>query len=79
MAKYKLTYFDFSGSRGEECRLALHVAGVEFEDNRISREAWQILKPSTPYGAVPILETPGKPPLAQYLAAMPCSFAGGLV
>jgi glutathione S-transferase len=65
MAQYKLTYFDFSGSRGEECRLALHVAGVEFEDNRISREAWQVLKPSSPYGAVPFLETPGKPVLAQ--------------
>jgi glutathione S-transferase len=65
MAKYKLTYFDFSGSRGEECRLALHVAGVDFEDNRITRETWQALKASTPYGAVPVLELEGKPPLAQ--------------
>ena len=30
MDKLKLTYFDFSGSRGEECRLAFAVAGVEF-------------------------------------------------
>jgi prostaglandin-H2 D-isomerase / glutathione transferase len=65
MPKYKLTYFDFSGSRGEECRLALHVAGVDFEDCRINQETWAKLKPSTPYGAVPVLETAGKPPLAQ--------------
>jgi len=65
MPQYKLTYFDFSGSRGEECRLALFVAGVDFEDNRISNEAWQALKPTSPYGALPILERAGKPPLAQ--------------
>lgn len=65
MMKYKLTYFDFSGSRGEECRLALHAAGVEFEDCRLTQEQWAKLKASTPYGAVPVLEAPGKPPLAQ--------------
>jgi glutathione S-transferase len=65
MQRYRLTYFDFSGSRGEECRLAMHVAGVEFEDRRITQEAWSTLKASAPYGALPMLETPGKPPLAQ--------------
>jgi glutathione S-transferase len=65
MAKYKLTYFDFSGSRGEECRLALHAAGVDFEDCRLTQEQWAAQKASTPYGAVPVLETAGKPPLAQ--------------
>lgn len=35
MSKPKLTYFDAPASRGEECRLALHIAGVPFEDNRI--------------------------------------------
>jgi glutathione S-transferase len=65
MVQYKLTYFDFSGSRGEECRLALHVAGVDFVDQRITREAWLELKPSTPYGSVPVLEAEGKPALAQ--------------
>jgi glutathione S-transferase len=65
MVQYKLTYFDFSGSRGEECRLALHVAGVDFVDQRITREAWLALKPSTPYGSVPVLEAEGKPALAQ--------------
>lgn len=65
MTKPKLTYFDAAVSRGEECRLALHVAGVAFDDNRISRDAWAALKPTSPFGGLPILELPGKPPLAQ--------------
>jgi prostaglandin-H2 D-isomerase / glutathione transferase len=65
MARYKLTYFDFSGSRGDECRLALYVAGVDFDDNRISQPTFAALKPETPYGSLPILEEAGKPPLAQ--------------
>ena len=65
MSKPKLTYFDFSASRGEECRLALHLAGVDFEDNRIGREAWLALKPTTPFGSLPVLEIEGQPPIAQ--------------
>lgn len=65
MTGYKLTYFDFSGSRGEECRLALHLAGVPFEDRRINQADWPALKASTPYGSMPVLEAPGLPPLAQ--------------
>lgn len=65
MATYKLTYFDASVSRGEECRLALHLAGVDFEDNRIKSEEWARLKEWAPFGALPVLETAGKPPLAQ--------------
>lgn len=65
MSKPKLTYFDFSGSRGEECRTALFVAGVDFEDNRIQFDAWSALKPETPYRSLPTLEMEGKPPLAQ--------------
>jgi prostaglandin-H2 D-isomerase / glutathione transferase len=65
MATYKLTYFDASVSRGEECRLALHLAGVDFEDNRIKSEEWSRLKESAPFAALPVLETAGKPPLAQ--------------
>ena len=37
MTKPKLTYFDAPVSRGEECRLALHLAGVDFEDDRLKR------------------------------------------
>ena len=65
MATPKLTYFDAPVSRGEECRLALHCAGVEFEDVRIKREAWPARKPTTPFGSLPVFELPGRPPLAQ--------------
>ncbi len=56
----KLTYFDFDGSRGMECRVALRLAGVAFEDVRLAREQWAALKPSSPYGAMPILEHEGR-------------------
>lgn len=65
MSKPKLTYFDLPVSRGEECRLALHLAGIDFEDERLTREQWLARKPSTPFGSVPVLELPGHPPLAQ--------------
>lgn len=56
----RLTYFDFPGSRGEECRLALHVAGVDFHDQRLSREQWMERKATTPFGGLPIYEEDGK-------------------
>ena len=65
MTKPRLTYFDAPMSRGEECRLALHLAGIDFEDRRIKFDEWAALKPTTPFGAMPVLELPGKPALAQ--------------
>jgi prostaglandin-H2 D-isomerase / glutathione transferase len=65
MAKPKLIYFDAPVSRGEECRLALHIVGVDFEDVRINRKDWPALKPKMPFGALPVLEIPGRPALAQ--------------
>lgn len=65
MNKPRLTYFDFAGSRGEECRIALYLAGIDFEDIRIPAAEWPALKPTTPFGSLPILEIAGKPPLAQ--------------
>ncbi len=64
MSKPRLVYFDFAGSRGEECRMALYLAGVDFEDVRIQSSDWPALKPGTPFGALPVLEMPGKAPLA---------------
>jgi glutathione S-transferase len=64
MDKPKLTYFDAPASRGEECRLALHLAGVDFEDVRVKGADWPALKPTTPYGGMPIYELPGRPRLA---------------
>jgi glutathione S-transferase len=63
--KITLTYFDIAASRGEECRLALHAAGVAFTDNRIGREQWLELKPKTPFGSLPTLEIEGRGILAQ--------------
>jgi glutathione S-transferase len=65
MTKPRLTYFDAPASRGEECRLALHLAGVDFEDVRVKGTDWPQLKNQTPFGGMPILELPGKPPLGQ--------------
>lgn len=65
MQKPKLTYFDAPVSRGEECRLALHIAGVDFEDVRIKPADWPALKPTTPFGGLPTYEEPGRPLLAQ--------------
>src|SRR5947207_194769 len=65
MAKTTLTYFDFSGSRGEECRLALHLAGIPFQDERLTRAQWDARKASSPFGALPILTVEGKPPLGE--------------
>lgn len=65
MNRPRLTYFDAPVSRGEECRLALQLAGVDFDDHRIRREDWPAMKETTPYGALPVLDLPGHPPLAQ--------------
>ncbi len=65
MTKPRLTYFDMAASRGEECRLAFAIAGVDFDDNRLTREQWIALKPSTPFGSLPVLDLPGQPPIAQ--------------
>jgi len=64
MSKPRLIYFDAPVSRGEECRLALHLAGIDFEDVRVSSAAWPTMKEHTPYGGLPVLELPGRPALA---------------
>lgn len=63
MTKPKLYYFDAPVSRGEECRLALHLAGVDFEDVRIPFAQWPERKSKTPFGSLPVLEIPDKPAL----------------
>lgn len=65
MSKPRLIYFDAPVSRGEECRLALHLADIDFEDVRITRRDWPALKPDTPFGTLPVLEIPGRPPIGQ--------------
>lgn len=55
-----LTYFDFEGSRGLACRLALSIAGVPFTDIRLDRPQWAELKPSTPFGGLPLFSQNGR-------------------
>eukprot|EP01091_Cochliopodium_minus_P018091 TRINITY_DN7253_c0_g1_i3.p1 TRINITY_DN7253_c0_g1~~TRINITY_DN7253_c0_g1_i3.p1 ORF type:complete len:211 (-),score=56.84 TRINITY_DN7253_c0_g1_i3:355-987(-) len=54
MSKLKLTYFNSPG-RAEGIRIALFMGGVEFEDERISKEEFVNRKQSLPYLAVPVL------------------------
>ena len=60
MSKLKLTYFDFDGGRGEPARLALHIGGIPFEDERISPKDWPQFRDRTPFQAMPTLEVDGK-------------------
>jgi prostaglandin-H2 D-isomerase / glutathione transferase len=55
-----LIYFDFDGSRGEAARLAMHIAGIPFEDRRIARKDWSAQRDTTPYQSLPVLEVDGK-------------------
>ncbi len=65
MPKTTLTYFDTPSSRGEECRLALHLAGVPFTDERLKPAEFAARKSAFPFGALPVLTVEGHPPLAQ--------------
>jgi glutathione S-transferase len=65
MPNTTLTYFDIAASRGEECRLALHLAGVPFHDERLKRDQFAARRASLPFGALPVLTVEGHPPLAQ--------------
>ena len=65
MPKVKLTYFDLR-ARGEPCRLLLAYGGIKYEDERIPWEypfgpdsTWSKLKPTIPFGQLPILNWDG--------------------
>ena len=64
LAGSKLTYFGIPG-RGEAVRLALTIGGVDFEDERVPFQAWGKVKPTTPWGTVPVLELADGSQLAQ--------------
>jgi len=72
MPTYKLVYFDLRG-RAEVIRLLFAAAGVPYEDYRVERSRWSELKPSTPFGQIPVLEVDGvrlcqSKAIARYLA-----------
>lgn len=59
MSKFKLTYFDFDGGRGEPIRIAFHAAGVDFEDHRISFEEFMKTRGDMRFTCSPELEVDG--------------------
>ena len=56
MTSYKLTYFDFAGGRGEPIRIALHAAGIGFEDNRLTFPEFTKIRQGTRFNALPVFE-----------------------
>jgi glutathione S-transferase len=59
-ASIKLSYFDFPGGRGEPARLAMNLAGIAFEDQRIPITQWPTVKADYLYQQVPVMEVDGK-------------------
>ena len=59
MPTYKLHYFNGRG-RAELVRLIFAQAGVPYEDVRIELKKWPEIKPTMPFGKVPVLEVGGK-------------------
>eukprot|EP00117_Sycon_ciliatum_P042244 scpid82425/ scgid30752/ Hematopoietic prostaglandin D synthase; GST class-sigma; Glutathione S-transferase; Glutathione-dependent PGD synthase; Glutathione-requiring prostaglandin D synthase; Prostaglandin-H2 D-isomerase len=59
MPTYKLTYFDATG-RAELSRRMFKLAGVEFEDVRVSKDEWPKLKAGMPLKVMPVMEVDGQ-------------------
>ena len=59
MTTYRLTYFDIDGGRAEPIRIAFNVAGIDFDDNRISFAEFRETRQSTRFHCVPVLEIDG--------------------
>jgi len=66
-----LTYLDIKGM-AEPIRLALFIAEIDFEDERISYEEVAKRRESglLPHGQVPVLSAPGIPPFSQTMAIL---------
>merc|ERR1711976_57481 len=59
MSGMKLIYYNGRG-RAETIRLVFALAGKEFDDHRIKPEDMPALKPTLPFGQVPVLEHNGE-------------------
>ncbi|CAH2093198.1 unnamed protein product [Euphydryas editha] len=59
MPEVKVYYFQLKAS-AEAIRMMLAYGGQEFEDIRLSNEEWAALKPTMPFGQLPVLEIDGK-------------------
>jgi glutathione S-transferase len=60
MPNLKLTYFDMHAGRGETARIALFIGKVPYDDARVPFAQFPALKPSLPFGAIPVLEVDGQ-------------------
>ncbi|XP_048797231.1 hematopoietic prostaglandin D synthase [Lagopus muta] len=58
MPNYKLTYFNLRG-RAEISRYIFAYSGIKYEDHRLEVADWPKIKPTIPFGKVPILEVDG--------------------
>ncbi|NXB27798.1 HPGDS synthase, partial [Eulacestoma nigropectus] len=58
MPQYKLTYFNLRG-RAEISRYLFAYSGKKYEDHRIEVADWPKIKPTIPFGKLPILEVDG--------------------
>lgn len=54
-----ITYFDLAG-RAEPARLALHIAGIPFVDERLKRDEWPSYKAKAPFGQCPMMTVDGE-------------------
>ena len=57
---YQVTYFDIDGGRAEPIRIALHAAGLEYEDVRWSFPEFGEKRQSVRFQAVPFIAIDGK-------------------
>ena len=64
-----LKYFPFAGA-AEKVRLAFWLGNVPFVDERVPFAEWAELKPTTPYGQVPVLAIDGGPYISQSMAML---------
>jgi len=60
MSNYKVTYFDIDGGRAGPIRIALHAAGLAFEDIRWSFPEFGEKRQAAPFHAVPFVEINGE-------------------
>lgn len=60
MTDYRLTYFDMEGGRAQPVRIALHAAGIQYEDRRLSFPEFGAACGEFRFGCVPVLEVDGQ-------------------
>jgi len=72
MPDVKFVYFD-AQAKGELTRILLNYGNIDFKDERLSFEAWPAIKPTTPFGQLPVLfwdgvEIPQSMAIARFIA-----------